>query len=334
LNSLPAAGSSVCNYLGVFLLFLLLSTNSFAQAPNQGNQQLLHGSIFTAQGEPAGEVTVEIRDLRGIRVGKGITDSRGNFEIRGAAEPGEYVFIAVRAFQIRDERILLEQPDLEASMALPADPVNAAPARYTISAKRLGVPEKAWTHLAAAHREFSRMNFEKASREVASALLVDPACAQAFSMLAFIRLAEKDPQGAVADAERAASLDPSDAVSFIALATAYNSLKEFQKAVEAERRVLSLHSDSWQGRLELAKSFYGQDKLVLALCELDLANVDFPDVHLVRGNVLTRLGRSQEAGEEFNAFLWEAPNDPRAEQIHRIVATLPQVDHGAKTFER
>ena len=333
LSRLPVPGRSICRYLGLFLLLLLLCLDSIAQVPDSGSPKLLHGSIFTAQGEPAGDVTVEIRDLRGIRVGKGITDSSGNFEIRGTAEPGEYVFIAAKAFQIRDERILLDQPDLEASLALPTDLANAAPAHYTVSAKRLGVPAKAWTHLAAAHREFSRMNFDEASREVDSALRADPACAQAFSMRAFIKLAEKDPAGAVDDAKRAASLDPGDAESFIALTMAYNSLNDFQRAEETIRHALRLRPDSWQGRLELAKSFYGQGELVLALCELDLANIDFPDAHLVRANVLMRLERRQEAVEEFGAFLREAPKDPRGEQIRRIVATLPRENRGLNTSD-
>jgi tetratricopeptide (TPR) repeat protein len=319
--------------MSVFLLLVLLCLDSFAQVPNAGSQKLLHGSIFTSQGQPAAEVTVEIRDLRGIRVGKGVTDSSGNFEIRGTAERGEYHLIAARAFQIRDERIQIDQADPEASLALPADAGNAAPAHYTVSAKRLGVPAKAWAHLAAAHREFSKMEFGAASREVDSALRVDPACAQAFSMRAFIKLAEKDSQGAVADAKRAASLDPGDAEPFIALTMAYNSLKNFREAEEAAQHALGLRPDSWQARLELAKTFYGQGELVLALCELDLANIDFPDAHLVRGNVLMRLGRKPEAVEEFSAFMREAPGDSRGEQIQRIARPLPQVRSGANTAD-
>lgn len=150
-------------------------------------------------------------------------------------------------------------------------------------------------------------------------------------MRAFIKLAEKDPQSAVADAQRAALLDPGDAESFIALTMAYNSLKDFQKAEEAVQHALSLRPDSWQARLELAKSFYGQGEFVLALCELDLANIDFPDAHLVRGNVLMRLGRKPEAVEEFSAFMLEAPSDPRGEQILRIAGTLPPANRGANT---
>jgi predicted RNA polymerase sigma factor len=54
---------------------------------------------------------------------------------------------------------------------------------------------------------------------------------------------------------------------------------------------------------------------------LDELNNDFPDVHLVRANILQRLDRSQEAAEQFSQFLQEAPNDPRSEQIKRIVAS-------------
>lgn len=201
----------------------------------------------------------------------------------------------------------------------------AAPAtseNYTVSAKTLGISAKARKHLDAAHKEFSKMNVDEALRHIGVALRTDPGCAQAFSMRAFIRLAAKDLRGAAEDSRRAMALDPGDAESFIALAMSYNSLKEFQKAEEAVRQALRLSPGSWQGRLELAKSLYGQGEFVLALRELDSEPVNFPDTHLVRGNVLFRLGRSQEAGEEFRAFLQQDPGDPRAQQVNHIIGTL------------
>ena len=99
----------------------------------------------------------------------------------------------------------------------------------------------------------------------------------------------------------------------------YNSLGKFHEGEESARLALSLRPDSWQ---ELAKSFYGRGDFVVALRELDLRNIDFPDAHLLRGNLMVRLGRNQEAEQEFGAFLREAPNDPRQEQILRIVATM------------
>jgi predicted RNA polymerase sigma factor len=71
----------------------------------------------------------------------------------------------------------------------------------------------------------------------------------------------------------------------------------------------------------MAKALYGERRFVLALREWDELNNDFPDEHLVRANILQRLDRSREAAEEFRQFLREAPNDPRNEQVKRIVGS-------------
>jgi tetratricopeptide (TPR) repeat protein len=190
---------------------------------------------------------------------------------------------------------------------------------YTVSAQELRVPAKARAHLKVAQREFSRSNFAGARKEIDQALQVDSICAPAFSMRALLRLAAKDLNGAIEDATRALAIDPTEADANVALATAYNSLGEFQKAEAAAQQTLGMRPDFWQGRLELAKAFYGQERLVLALSELDELNKDFPDVHLVRANILMRLNRSEEAAIEFSRFLREAPNDRRREQIQQIV---------------
>jgi tetratricopeptide (TPR) repeat protein len=192
--------------------------------------------------------------------------------------------------------------------------------RYTVSAGRLGIPAKAAKHLESAHQHFKKMDLSGALTEIDRSLQVDPNCARAFTMRSYLKLAQGDSNGAVKDATRAAALDPHDPESLIALATAYNSVKESQKAFEAAREALSIRPDSWQARLEMAKSLYGEDQDVLALSTLDLVNTDFPDVHLVRADVLTRLGRSQEAALQFGIFLQQAPNDPRGPQIRRIIA--------------
>ncbi|MGB8014193.1 MAG: hypothetical protein WCF68_21460 [Terriglobales bacterium] len=261
--------------------------------------------------------------MHGVKVASGLTDDAGEFAIRGEAEPGEYIFLVASVSQIRDEQVLLGEPDLELSLALPpaSASVPAASGRYVVSAKRLGVPAKARARLAAAHRDFEKLKFEEAEREIDGALQADPAFAQAFAVRAFIKLAENDPNGAAEDARHAAALDAGEAEAFVALAMACNSLRKSQEAEDAAWHALSLRPESWQGRLELAKSFYGQREFVTALRELDLGNpVDFPDAHLVRGNVLMSLDRGREASEEFKAFLREAPTDPRREQINRIVA--------------
>lgn len=310
-----------CLFLVILLFLFFFCFESAAQISNEVSRNLLHGSVYTAQGEPVADAAVEIRDLHGIEVAKSFTNDAGAFEINGVAKPGEYIFLVASLSAIRDERVLLAQSDLELSLALPPNSATtqADPGHYVVSAKRLGIPAKERSHIAAAHRHFAKLEFDEAEREIGRVLQVDTAFAQAFAMRAFIRLARKDVNGAAEDAKQAISLDADDAESFVALAMCSNSLGHFHEAEDAAWRVLSLHPDSWQGRLELAKSFYGQREFVLALRELDLKRFDFPDVHLVRGNVLMSLERRQEASEEFATFVREAPTDPRAGHLAGIV---------------
>jgi tetratricopeptide (TPR) repeat protein len=123
-----------------------------------------------------------------------------------------------------------------------------------------------------------------------------------------------------ADATHATSIDAYDGDAFVALAMTYNSLNNFENAMKAATQALALQPDSWQSRLEMAKSLYGRGQFDLALAVLNEVAKDFPDVHLVRGNVLMNLARRKEAVEEFTLFLREAPIDPRSERVRRICA--------------
>lgn len=317
---LPAESLQTCL---LFLLLLLLTSISVVAQPPASTRRVIHGAIVTVEGEPVPGAMVEVRDLHGVQMGQSLTDGAGSFEIRMIAESGEYVIFASKEPQVRDERIALDRPDVDITIALPpASNVAPEPPRDTVSAAQLSVPSKAWKHLESAHAQFSKGDLVEAAVEIDQAMAVDPACSEAFSMRAFIRLAGRDPAGALEDAKNAILLDSHDAESFVALAMSYNVLKEFQSAAEAARHALSIRPDSWQGRLEMAKSLYRQDELIPALRELELVHMDFPDVHLVRGSVLMGLDRGPEAAEEFDIFLQEAPLDPRNRRIRGLVAAL------------
>lgn len=320
-----------CLILSLFLVLTSLAADG--QTPDPNRRTLIHGLIVTAQGQPVSRATVEMRDLRGMKMASGFTDTAGGFAISTAAKPGEYVLIAAKELQIGAERITLDQTDREVTMALPfATVVGASQLMYTVSAQALGVPAKAWAYLKLAQEKFSKSNFAGARREIDHALQVDSTCAPAFSMRAFLRLSARDFNAAIEDATRALALDPADANAYLALATAYNSVSEFQKAEAAAQQALGMRPDLWQGRLEMAKALYGEDRLVLALRELDELNKDFPDVHLVRANTLLGLTRRVEAAQEFGLFLKEAPGDRRSGQIRTIVAGMNELASPASSL--
>jgi tetratricopeptide (TPR) repeat protein len=306
----------------VLSLLLLTSFSIGAQTSDAGDRSILYGLVVTAQGQPVASATVEVRDLRGVKVAAGLTDGAGRFAIPTTAKSGEYVLLVAKELEIADEPITLDRLDRQVAITLPLTSERAAATsrQYTVSAQQLRVPAKARAHLKLAQQEFSKLNFAGADMEIEQALQVDSICAAAFSMRALLRLALKDPNAAIEDATRALALDSGEAEAYGALATAYNSLREFQRAETAAQQALSRRSDFWQGRLELAKALYGEGRFVLALRVLDELDHDFPDVHLVRANILQRLDRSREAAEEFSHFVREAPNDPRSEQVRRIAS--------------
>jgi tetratricopeptide (TPR) repeat protein len=196
----------------------------------------------------------------------------------------------------------------------------------TVSVQALRVPAKARSHLEVAQREFSRLNLAGAEREIERALQLDSTFAAAYSLRAVVRLAARDSNRAIEDATRALALDPAEPGAYVALATAYNSRGEYPRAEASTERALTMRPDFWQARLELAKAFYGEGRLALALRELDELHKDFPDVHLVRANLLVRLNRREEAIEEFSEFLQEAPNDCRRQQVEQIVNQANRTD--------
>jgi tetratricopeptide (TPR) repeat protein len=325
--------SLACLILSLF--FLLESVSAGAQTPNAGRLTLIHGLIVSSQGQPMARATVELRNLRSMKMATGITDSAGKFAITTTAMPGEYMLLVAKELQIGDERITLDQSDREVTIVFPVSPwTGAVPSlpMYTVSAQELRVPAKARAHLKLAHQEFSELNLAGADREIDQVLRADPTCAPAFSMRALLRLAVRDLNGAVADATHALALDPQQTEAYVALATAYNSLREFHKAEAASRQALAMRPDFWQAQLEMVKALYGEDRFVLAWRELEELNKDFPDVHLVRANLLVHLHREDEAAKEFSRFLEEAPDDPRREQVRRLVdraseAAIPSSFH-------
>jgi len=317
----------------LFLLLVLTSLTTVGQTPDLNRPTLIHGLIVTAQGRPTARATVEVRDLRGVKVATGITDAAGRFAITMAAKPGEYVLLAAKGLLLADERITLDRADREMTIALPFIAAACMSERaYTVSAQELRVPSKARAHLKLARQKFIKLNFDGSEKEIDRALQVDSIYAAAFSMRALLRLASRDFDGAIAEATHALALDPGEAEAHVALATAYNSLREFDQAETAAEQALGIRPDFWQGQVELAKAFYGQGQLILALRELDELNKDFPDVHLIRANILMRLDRTEEAVQEFGFFLKEALDDPRSEQVRRIVARSAQTGLSSSSF--
>jgi tetratricopeptide (TPR) repeat protein len=292
--------------------------------------KLIRGVITTQDGKALAGATIELFNLTGISVAKSVTDSNGRFDIVTDAVAGEYELIIANSRQLNEEQIKLGRTDLSMKIVVTAATQdNLDQTRYKVSARQLGIPPKARARIAVAQDEFEKGHLRKAMNELEGAIEISPSCSEAWSMRAFMRLAAKNIPGAIDDGLHAVELDRTNAEAYLALGSAYNSTSDFDTAETHLRRSLEIRPNSWQAQLELAKTWYGQRKFVLALQELDLIERDFPDIHLVRANVLISLGRKPEGAGEFRTFLREVPGDRRTPQIQRILLEIARGDKSA-----
>jgi len=303
-----------------------------SEAESGGSNKLIRGIITTREGNPVIGAAVGIFDPAGTEIASTVTDNSGSFEITTDVPSGEYELIVANSQQLNDERITLGRTDVDIKLAVSGVAHNVpGQARFEVSSRQLGIPAKARTHVAAAQEHFNKMNLAAATKDLDIALGMDPSFSEALSMRAFVKLAAKDLPGAIEDASAASTLDPSNGEAYLALGTSYNSLKNYDRAEAALLHALDLRPGSWQAQLEIAKAWYGQRRFVLALRELKLMGRDFPDVHLVRANILMSLGRQHEGAEEFREFLREAPTDGRKQQIQRILTQLEAEGNSAQS---
>ena len=310
------------------LLFLALCFAAIVTYPGAsasgGNEpsKLVSGILTTLDSKPLSGATVEIFDQAGVQVAKTVTDSDGQFAIVTGVAAGEYELIVTNSGQLNDEQIQLGRTDLNIRLAVSSVQEGIEQRRHTISARQLAIAPKTWARIVAAQGKFDKGNIREAMSELNAAIALSPSCSEAWSMRAFIRLSDRDIDGAIYDASRAFELDRTNAEALVALGTAFNSQKNFEAAEARLHRALALRPGSWQAQLELSKAWYGQKKFVLALRQVDLIQRDFPDVHLVRANILMSLGRKRAGAKEFEIFLRAAPGDRRASQIRTILAEI------------
>jgi tetratricopeptide (TPR) repeat protein len=313
----------LCRLAGAAVLFLISGATPLIRAQTsepQVSQKLVRGVVILS-GHPLAGAIVELCNAEGVELASSVTDDSGEFQIKTDAPPGEYVLLVGEGEQWTDKPIAVNEVDLKMVIAVSALPDRGPqPPGYTVSPQQLKISASVRHHIAAAQIQFNQQNLPGAMREINQALKLNPASSSALTMRAFMHLAAKEMAAAAEDAGQATRIDSSNAEGYLALGTAYNSLKNYRQAEGALRQALALRPNSWQTRLELAKTWYGQKRFVLALRGLQMVDRDFPDVHLVRANILMYLGRAQEGLAEFRTFLEETPQDPRGEQIRRILA--------------
>lgn len=322
--------------LPVLVCFLTasLSTNAQSDVSSDIERRVrsadIQGTIHAA-GSQSGldRVRVEVSGGAGESFGVAFTDSNGRFEFRALPKKSFVLDISAPGYETISETVDLSSGslrglefELKQSGKTPQAPPGSGP---TVSAHELSMPEKA--------REAMQAGKEKL-------------------------YAKKDPQGSLADFERAVAAAPNYYEAYYEMGVAHGQVgdavpaeRDIRKAIEVSedhfaqadltlgailidrkqyteaektlRRAVELEPASWLAHYELGKSLLAQNRLTEALAAGEQARTLKPDSALVYRLLITinyRLHNRAALLVDLDAYIKLDPNSPAGLRARQLRA--------------
>lgn len=322
------------------LAITLLSGLSFAQFPssaqntpsarsalNLNSQVNVTVTVRTAQGEPAANARVELRDLSmGVGSYAGYTNSAGVAEIPNVPG-GSYDVVATYKLSEVQQRANLSFGDRALYLTFPTDNRGAdVGSSSSVSVAAYQVPDKARKEYKKAEEALTDRKVDEARKHLDKALEIYSAYPDALALRGVIRMDSQDKEGAMNDLDAAIKVDSSCSMAYFAIGAVYNSMERFDDAIRSLNRGLTVNPKSWQAYFELGKAYVGKGEYQTGLEQLSkaqsFATVKYPPIHLVKAHAMLATRQYSGAMKELQDFLTEAPNDSRSANAK---ATLDKV---------
>lgn len=282
----------------------------------------ISGSVRGADNHPLSNVRVELRDNSGTILNSVATGNGGDFEFRQVPE-GNYRVVALAGVDQAEERVEVNAWSMSVNLRLSGTRPPNPDARNSVSVSQFRVPERAREELRKAREASLKGKVDEAGTHVAKALEIHPKYADALTMRAILKLAARNPEGAIEDTQQAIEYDGSYAMAYLVLGSAFNTQAKFDEALRVLQRGETLSPDSWQAHFEMGKAYLGKSDYATSLHELDraqtLAPPDYTLIHLIRAHVLMQLDRYADAVADLTKYLDKNPEGPDAELAQKML---------------
>ena len=328
------------------VLCVLLGSAMLVSAQESRDKTLATGQItgqvrFADTRQPAFNVLVSCDSTNGGLIGQVQTDRNGKFTFTNLAIAPYNVTVRASGYiEERQNVELMTSPTAYLQFQLQPDKSKPAAAETNASGViDASVPEGARHEFDAASKALAtgkKEGIEEAVRHLEKALTAYPKFVQASLMLgtAYMDLGQGDK--AEQSLKHTLELDPQAANALFALGELYRQKKQSEQAEKVLVQGLSIEPRSYQGHLTLARVYWdsaaqikddAQARPVLekAYAEANKSlelNPNFGPAHIVKGNLLLRVRRVQDAQHEFEEYLRLEPNGPFAEQAKSTVEKI------------
>jgi tetratricopeptide (TPR) repeat protein len=314
------------------LTFLVLIQAAAAQIPTRPDRisNTVTVTVQDSKGQPVADARVELHDMTGIASGQivasGYTNRNGLFEASNLPDAQFDVTVQKNLSQASD-RVDLRMGSQMLTVKLDQSVQNSDVGNNaSVSVAQYKVPKKARDEFKKAQSALQDRKLDESHKHLAKALNIYPDFPEALTMRAILSLEADNVDAAIQDLDRAVKADPSYAMAYFALGSAFNMSRRFDDALKVLDRGVALSPQSWQAYFEMAKAQIGKADYAAAVRSLDrserLANGQYPLIHFVKAHALLGLKQYSDAMNELQAFIDQAPKDPKADNARQ---TLEQV---------
>jgi tetratricopeptide (TPR) repeat protein len=180
-------------------------------------------------------------------------------------------------------------------------------------------------HLLLGKAHLNRLDYDGALQEFQRAAAADPKLPFVHFNLGLALMNKQNFEAARDEFRKDIALEPDVALNYDQLGTVYSYLQNQSEAEKCFHEAIKKDAHLASPHFGLAKIWQSQGKYSHALIELDAAEKLLPDdyhIRFVRGQVLVRLGRKQEAQKELKLaaemLAERSKQNPRAEQVQPV----------------
>jgi tetratricopeptide (TPR) repeat protein len=179
-----------------------------------------------------------------------------------------------------------------------ADPVGGA----TVSAPA-AKSDPAADRVKAGAEAYARGDYPRAIAEAQAALKINPRLYQAYNLLGFCHLKQRQFDQATADFDQAIAIAPNDAAGYSGRGSVSTEKGDFPKAIADFNRSIELAPSSAATYVNRSNCYYYQGQWDPALADLNQADSLSPNSASIltnRGNVYSKLGKFDQAISDYN----------------------------------
>jgi len=336
-DSLGASGCGRWNVVVIQAVSIMLFAAPLSRLLAESRTYSLTCAVTDSAGHALPEIPVELQAVNPPHEQiRSHTGPDGSFIFRALHE-GLYEITVAGGIVLAPKRVTVGggQPS-RIALKLPIAPANAlGNSGNLVSVQQLALPQRIQRMMRDALAAWLRNDVAQ-SRKLCERILFDrPDFGSALALLGILDLQQGYPAKAIPVLWQALRQNPECPQAYLALASAYDQLRQNDEALDALALLSKVAPESWQLHYETGRAYLGQKRYQLALAEFSRALVldkqQDAVVNVGKSHALLGLRNYLEARAALVAVIAAAPNGPDTAEARQLLAAVDAQAKGAQS---